>query len=94
MEEKLDFITLPPMLGGAMATTYKGVRATVAFGDDWVSIYSIWSINERKGEAQEFIRLLKKYFPDKKLYSSIPLNDVWKHICDKYEIAYQDEDDE
>jgi hypothetical protein len=71
--------------------TYKGVRASIALGEDWVSIYSIESSDPNKGEATEFIHQIKHEYPEKTLYSSIPLNPIWKHLCDKHGIKYKKE---
>ena len=72
--------------------TYKGVFAVIATGDTWVSIYSIESSNPGKGEAQEFIDILRKDYPDKELCASIPMNNVIKHIFDKKKVKYDSSD--
>ena len=80
-------------LGGMMAepiylATYKNVMMTLAEGDNWVSIYSVNSLNSGKGEVQEMIDLIKEDFSDKKLHGSVPLNSTMKHIYDKKGVDY------
>jgi hypothetical protein len=84
----IEYTPLPEMFGGAIQANYKGVVATIATGDDWVSIWSIESKNKRQGEATEIIKLLSKDYPDKKMFSSVPINVVWQNICDKHNISY------
>jgi D-alanine-D-alanine ligase-like ATP-grasp enzyme len=81
-----------PMIGGELTEArYKGVFMTLAEGADWVSIYSVDSMNQGKGEVQEMIDLIKKDYVGKKVYGSVPMNKVMKHIFDKKEVAYAEE---
>jgi hypothetical protein len=76
---------------GEVIAEYKGVTAILArdIKKKWVSIYGIESNNKGKGEAQDFIKELKKIMPKEFiLWSSAPLNNTWKHICDKYNLRY------
>ena len=91
---KIVYKELPPIFGGIKDARYKGVIATIAEGDDWISIYSIESSNKRKNEVNEFINLLKQDYPDKELWSSIPLNNVWGYIAHKYGIKHLESGDE
>jgi len=80
-------------LGGMMAEPileirYKDVLMTLAEDNDWISIYSVLSKNPGKGEVSEMIDLIKKDFPNKKLYGSVPLNSTMKHIYDKKGVNY------
>ncbi len=68
--------------------TYKGVKASIGEGGDWVSIYTIESSNKRQGEVNEFINLLKQDYPKKRLCSSVPLNDLWDYIVHKHGIEH------
>jgi hypothetical protein len=82
-----------PFFETIIKATYKGIIASIAEGKEWVSIYSIESKNKNKGEANEFIKLLKQDYPNKVFWSSIPLNPIWKHLCDKFKIKYLEEND-
>jgi len=83
---RIAYRELPFM--GIKEATYKGVVASIAEGDDWVSIYSIESANKRKGEVTEFIGLLRQDYPDKELRSSVPLNEIWDYIAHKHGIKH------
>ena len=87
---KIVYKQLPRILGmdGIKEATYKGVKADIAEGDDWVSIYMIESVNRKKGEVNEFISLLKKDYPQKELWSTGPLNTVWDYIAHKHKIKH------
>jgi len=75
--------------GGSMFNaTHRGVEMTLAMAKNWVSIYSIESKNQNKGEAQEAISLLKKKYSGKEIWGSIPMNPIIKHIFDKLHIKY------
>jgi hypothetical protein len=89
---RIKYNELDSTLGGAIQARYKGVWATIAEGDDWVSIYTIWSLNKRQGEVNEFIKLLKEDHPDKTMYSSVPLNPIWEYICKKHNINFSYEE--
>lgn len=80
----IKYKQLPPIFGDGKEATYKGVMATIYEYDGYALIYTIESKNQGKGEVREFIKLLRKDYPVIK--SSIPLNDVWKLICKKYNI--------
>ena len=72
---------------------YKGVYMQLGYGKDddgtnWLSIYMCKSNNQGKGEVQEMIDLIRKDYPDYKLYGSVPLNSVMKHIYDKKDVIY------
>jgi len=67
---------------------YKGVTFNVCIDEKTVSIWTIESKNQGKGEVQEMIDLLKKDFPDKEIFGSVPLNPVAKHIFDKKGIKH------
>ena len=71
---------------------YKGVYMQLGYGNDdgtdWLSIYMCESSNKGKGEVQEMIDLIRKDYPDHKLYGSVPLNSVMKHIYDKKGVIY------
>lgn len=77
-------------LCGEVIARHLGVRAVIAINDDekWVSIYLIESENSDRGEAQEFVRELRRSMPDYKIYSSIPVSPKWLHICRKLSINY------
>ncbi len=77
-------------LCGELIAVYKGVEAVIASDKNWVSIYAIQSKNKNKGEAQEFINELKKIIGKKELWSSVPINNIWKHICNKLQIKYNE----
>ena len=79
---------MPPCFGGVKEARYKGVVATLAEGEGWVSIYSIESQNRQKGEVNEFIGLLRQDYPDKELWSSVPLNSIWDYIAHKNGIKH------
>lgn len=85
---KIVYRQMPLIFGGTKGAIYKGVIATIAEGDNWVSIYTIESQHRRKGEVNEFIYLLKQDHPDKELWSSVPLNDVWDYIAHKHGIKH------
>jgi hypothetical protein len=82
----LHYSKLPAQFGGAFEIEYKGVMATAAMGDDWLSIYTIESSNQGEGEVQEFVQLLIKDHPGMRICSSISLNPAWTYICQKYNI--------
>ena len=86
--EKIIYSQLPPILGGIKGATYKGVKADIAEGEDWISIYFIESSNKRRGEVNEFIQLLKEDYPSKELWSSVPLNSIWDYIARKHKIKH------
>ena len=88
---KITYKELPPMFGGAKEAKYKGVTADIATGDSWVSIISIESSNRRRGEVNEFIALLKQEYPNKELWSSVPLNNIWDYIAHKHGIKHSEE---
>ena len=72
---------------------YKSVYMQLGYGKDedntnWLSIYMCESNNRGKGEVQEMIDLIRKDYPDHKLYGSVPLNSVMKHIYDKKDVIY------
>ncbi len=90
IRNKITYKELPPMFGGAKEARYKGIEADIAVGDTWVSIITIESSNRCKGEANEFIALLKQEYPDKELWSSVPLNKVWDYIAHKNGIKHLD----
>lgn len=85
----------PPMLfnkDGSRAwvwlARYKKVFMQVAEWPDRISIYEMISGNPGKGECQDMIRLLKKDFPGRIVYGSVPMNKTAKHIFDKHKILY------
>lgn len=86
--EKIIYKEIPSM--GIKEATYKGIVADIAEGNGWVSIYTIKSSNKRKGEVNEFIELLKLDYPEKILWSSIPLNKIWDYIAHKHKIQHRD----
>lgn len=71
---------------------YKGVTLNICINEDnnWLSIWLIDSKNSGKGEVQEAIDLLRKDYPDKEFYGSIPLNDTVKHIFIKKNIKFSE----
>jgi len=75
---------------GTITATYKGIVASLAKSKKWISIYTIQSHNRGKGEVNEFIKLLKKDYPNKVLWSSVPLNPAWQYIADKHGIKYKE----
>jgi len=77
-------------MSGIKEATYKGVTADIAEGDGWVSIYLIKSSNKRQGEVNEFIKLLKEDYPNKELWSSVPLNNIWDYIAHKHKIKHRE----
>lgn len=89
---RIIYKQLPPILGmsGIKEATYKGVTADIAEGENWVSIYLIKSLNKRRGEVNDFIKLLKGDYPDKELWSSVPLNSIWDYIAHKHKIKHID----
>ena len=86
--KEIVYEQMPLFLGGVKEVRYKGVVATIAEGEDWVSIYTIESQNKRNGEVNEFINLLRQDYPNKKLWSSVPLNDIWDYIAHKHNIKH------
>lgn len=73
---------------------FKNVSITLCVADDYISVYDIESENEGHGEVQEAIQILKRDYKDKKIFSSIPLNNAMKHILDKLNIEYVKNDNE
>jgi len=69
---------------------HKGVVMSLCEGDDWISIYTCESENEGKGYTQEAIELVKCNFYPKKIFGSVPLNTVMKHIYDKTGVIYEE----
>jgi len=88
--KKINYVLDPLFESGVFIATFKGVVMSVAEGDDWISIYSCESSNPRKSEVQEMIDLLRQDFEGKKLYGSVPLNDVMKHIFNKKNVSYSE----
>jgi len=91
LREKIIYKQLPPMFGGVKEARYKGVVAIIAEGDNWVSIFTIESANRQKGEVNEFIGLLRQEYPDKELWSSVPLNSIWDYIVHKHGIKHKED---
>ena len=85
---RIVYEQMPLFLGGVKEARYKGVVATIAEGEDWVSIYTIESQNKQNGEVNEFINLLRQDYPNKKLWSSVPLNSIWDYIAHKHKIKH------
>ena len=76
---------------GEIKAVHKGVIANIVINrkEKWVSIYIIESFKPDKGNAQDFVKTLKRKIPKGfVLWSSPPLNDKWKHICDKLKVKY------
>jgi len=71
---------------------HKGVTMTVAVGEGWVSIYGIESSNPGHGEAQEAIAELKKDWPGREVWSSVPMNERMEHILNKMGIKHEDDE--
>ena len=72
---------------------YKGVVMSLGFSEEgviepWMSIYSMESANEGRGECQEMIVQLKKDFPNVRWYASVPLCDAAEHILRKHNISF------
>lgn len=67
---------------------YEGVRITIAVSPEWVSIYEIYSSNPGQGEATRALEELKRDYPDKDIFSSIPLNDIARHLFEKAGIPF------
>ncbi len=78
-------------LCGEVWALHRGVFASIAIDKEkkWISIYSIESTKPDKGNAQLFVKKLKELMPKTfTLFSSVPLNPTWQHICDKYGVKY------
>lgn len=65
---------------------HKGVYMQLSINDDSMSIYLVESNNQKPGEVQELIDIIRGDFPGKKLTSSAPLSPTMKHILDKKEV--------
>lgn len=78
--------------GDILEATHKGVTMCICVDEDYVSIFSIESANENRGEAGEAIQELKKQYPDKELWGSVPLNQKTKHLFDKHGIKYEEDE--
>jgi len=71
-----------------MEGRFEGVTITIAVSSDWVSVYEIHSSNPGHGEATRALEELKRDYPGKEIFSSIPLNDVARHIFEKAGIPF------
>jgi len=67
---------------------FKSVEFQLAEFEDLICIYSAESKNRGKGEIQEALAKIRNDYSPKKIFGSVPLNDVMKHIYEKMEIEY------
>lgn len=70
--------------------SHKSVTMSICVDKSWVSIWSLQSENEGKGEADEAILELKKLYPNKPIYASIPLHPAAEHLFQKHAIIYKE----
>lgn len=65
--------------------TNSGCVAHFGVGDDWVTLYDIYSANQGKGEATELLVKAKKYYEEKKLKfgGSVALNERMRNIYNR-----------
>lgn len=89
LEPSIEEIMFKTMKGRDIyKASHKSVTMSICVSKSWVSIWSIHSKNEGKGEANEAIIELKKRYPDKKFYASIPLHPAAEHLFKKHDIFY------
>ena len=71
---------------------HKSCTSEVGVGDDWATIYSIESQERNKGHATELLLHMKQHYEAKGLFfgGSVALNDVMKHLYEKYDIFEYD----
>lgn len=63
-----------------------GVKALVAEGDGWATIYTVESTMPNKGYCQQLLLKLKEIYKDVRFGCTVALNDKMKHILQKLEI--------
>lgn len=73
--------------------TYRenGVKAIVAEGKNWATVYTIESSNPNKGYCQQLLSSLKRIYKDVDFGCTVALNPTMKHILQKLNIKEYDD---
>ncbi len=67
---------------------HKSCTATIGLGEDWATVYSITSVEKRKGHATELLTEMKLFYEkqNKDFASSVALSNEMKSLLQKLEI--------